>query len=36
MNPIKYFSKCEADVKYNETAIVREVFLIDKKEEEAK
>ena len=34
MNPIKDFSKCEADVKYNEAAIIREEFLIDKKNKE--
>jgi hypothetical protein len=34
MNPIKDFSKCEADVKYNETAIIREEYLIDKKNKE--
>ena len=34
MNPIKDFSKCEADVKYNEAAIIREEYLIDKKNKE--
>ena len=34
MNPPKDFSKCEADVKYNEAAIIREEFLIDKKNKE--
>ena len=34
MNPPKDFSKCEADVKYNEAAIIREEYLIDKKNKE--
>ena len=34
MNPIKDFSKCDADVKYNEAAIIREEYLIDKKNKE--
>ena len=34
MNPIKDFSKCEADVRYNEAAIIREEYLIDKKNKE--
>ena len=34
MNPIKDFSKYEADVKYNEAAIIREEYLIDKKNKE--
>ena len=34
MNPIKDFSKCEADVKYNEAAIIREEYLINKKNKE--
>jgi len=34
MNPIKDISKCEADVKYNEAAIIREEYLIDKKNKE--
>ena len=34
MNPIKDFSKCEADVKYNEATIIREEYLIDKKNKE--
>ena len=34
MNPLKDFSKYEADVKYNETAIIREEYLIDKKNKE--
>ena len=33
-NPIKNFSKCEADVRYNEAAIIREEYLIDKKNKE--
>ena len=32
--PLKDFSKCEADVKYNEAAIIREEYLIDKKNKE--
>ena len=34
MNPIKDFSKCDADVRYNEAAIIREEYLIDKKNKE--
>ena len=34
MNPPKDFSKYEADVKYNEAAIIREEYLIDKKNKE--
>ena len=34
MNPIKDFSKCDADVKYNEAAVIREEFLINKKKKE--
>ena len=34
MNPLKDFSKCDADVKYNEAAIIREEYLIDKKNKE--
>ena len=34
MNPIKDFSKCEADVRYNEAAIIREEYLINKKNKE--
>ena len=34
MNPIKDFSKYDADVKYNEAAIIREEYLIDKKNKE--
>ena len=32
--PLKDFSKCDADVKYNEAAIIREEYLIDKKNKE--
>ena len=32
--PLKDFSKLKGDVKYNETAIIREEFLIDKKNKE--
>ena len=31
---LKDFSKCDADVKYNEAAIIREEYLIDKKNKE--
>ena len=34
VQPMKDFSKCEADVKYNEAAIIREEYLIDKKNKE--
>ena len=34
MNPIKDFSNCDADVRYNEAAIIREEYLIDKKNKE--
>ena len=34
MNPPKDFSKYEAEVKYNEAAIIREEYLIDKKNKE--
>ena len=34
MNPPKDFSKYEADIKYNEAAIIREEYLIDKKNKE--
>ncbi len=34
MNPIKDFSKCDTDVRYNEAAIIREEYLIDKKNKE--
>ena len=34
MNPPKDFSKYEADVKYNKAAIIREEYLIDKKNKE--
>ena len=32
--PMKDFSKFQGDVKYNETAIIREEYLIDKKKKE--
>ena len=32
--PLKDFSKCDADVKYNEAAILKEEYLLDKKNKE--
>ena len=34
--PMKDFSKFQGDVKYNETAIIREEYLIDKKKKKKK